>query len=548
MFTSIAVGQTQVNTSGRLMDANPAVGGYRFNDARPATPWIGGNPYASGNVRGGLSLRSFETIGDPMAFRGTLGTSTLSDFLRDSVSVGDVYVPNYGRGPAPFYDPATTVPNVGLLSNQYRSYSLGQGQPGGSANRLLTLPGMLSYGGPISPPPVAPRVNTALIPQSSAGSAYMPAPIGGDLPGAAGLFGVTAVGPRAPQAIRPLDPTNPVEPTIIPRTLSPVESREQPSSPAHPSLPTTRLDLRQITEPIGAPLDTVLRGDAAALLEARRPDPLVPPREIAGGPSAKSSTESPIRLPSLRDTSMLPGNDVFTDMRLALSLSKDPTADWWTEMQSAADQTGTGTREAQARSAMEAQEFLNRVMKAPVKSFVGEGHTPVNDELLKAEGLLRIGQYYDAAARFQQAHMLDPTNPLPLIGRGHALLAAGDYLSAAIQLVRGFERFPDMARFEVDLRSFLGSGEIIDIRRSDIMKQLDRNEDAQLRFLLGYLEYYTGDKPRGLENLDRAAESADVSSLIRRFPDMLRGVGVLPPPKLNVEPTPPVDSTKEPIE
>jgi hypothetical protein len=52
-----------------------------------------------------------------------------------------------------------------------------------------------------------------------------------------------------------------------------------------------------------------------------------------------------------------------------------------------------------------------------------------------------------------------------------------------------------------------------------------------LRFLLGYLEYHTGDRESGLRNLEMAAAEAELGSIIRRYPAILRG-GALPAPKL----------------
>src|SRR5262252_1190504 len=91
LLAASASAQTPVNNSGRLLDANPAVGGSRINGFQPGSSFIGGNAYATGNVRGGMALRSFSPISDPNAFRGSLGSSSLSDFVRDSVSVGDIY-------------------------------------------------------------------------------------------------------------------------------------------------------------------------------------------------------------------------------------------------------------------------------------------------------------------------------------------------------------------------------------------------------------------------------------------------------------------------
>ena len=66
--------------------------------------------------------------------------------------------------------------------------------------------------------------------------------------------------------------------------------------------------------------------------------------------------------------------------------------------------------------------------------------------LRKAESLLEIGQYYEAARRYQAAHRLNPLNPLPLIGKGNAFLAAGNYASATVALLQGFERYPELVK------------------------------------------------------------------------------------------------------
>ncbi|RMF79036.1 MAG: hypothetical protein D6744_09495, partial [Planctomycetota bacterium] len=121
-------------------------------------------------------------------------------------------------------------------------------------------------------------------------------------------------------------------------------------------------------------------------------------------------------------------------------------------------------------------------------------------------------------------------------GKGHAALASGDYQSAAVYLLRGFERFPALTRFKIDLESLLGGGEIVDIRRADLMRLLQANDDPRLRFLLGYLEVYGGHRESGLEHLRAAADGAPFGSILRRFADMVAGEEPPPPPSLPATP------------
>lgn len=513
----LAAAQAPANPALRSFGPNAGfgLGGTPIN--RPYSP-MSGNAFASGNVRGGFALHSFSPISDPTAFRASLGSGGLSNFIRDSVSVYDAY--GSSGAPytpyAPFYDPARTAPTAGFLSGQTNTgFESGLTKPNDFSVARPT-PGLLNYGPPSQQrfDPLADRTGA-------------PSPI------ATSIFGV--------MPIKPVE----INPVVNPVT-GPIAPLREPTRPAQfPSPNTTdkmavrgqfdtRITPQSIVAPLGAPLDVVLRGNVQEMLAAQKPMPSILDERPPVPDTPRDPAQPPLspRVAALRDASMLPGNDVFTDMRLALAMISDPKAsEVFRDMQKAAAGMARPTGQAAAQE-IEAAVFIERLTKAPLKSFVGEGSSPVNDEMLKGESLLQIGQYYDAARRFERAVMLDPGNPLPNLGRGHALLAAGDYLSASLSLVRGLERFPEVTRFDVDLTAFFRNGEIIDIRRADLMQQLERREDPTLRFLLGYLEYYTGDRDRGLANLEKAARDADPGSMIRRYPALLRNEALPPPPKL----------------
>lgn len=540
---------TQVNQNAYRLDANPQIGGSRFYDyGRPTSPLLAGNLLTSGNVRGGLSFRGFSPIGDPSGFRGQLGSGALSGFVRDSVSVADSQTPLGGLARQPFFDPTLTAPTVGYLQGQYapqalRPSYLGMPSAGGARQ---PVPGQLDYRLPSA-------YDAAAAPAAPWQDRPSPLEVGADRSAGRGalssrLFGVGEIGQdsnlderfgagrlrdvtRLPQG---LDRGNygPVDPRV-----ERAREMEQPGARLDPTLADR---LRLSSEPRGARIDQLLWGEAAPAPVLSRMDSLWDPaaaREASapGGAGAEVATGAGSRegagLPSLRAT-IVPGQDVFTDMQLAVALQRDPGAAWYTQMQQAISQDATLSARTREAAAIQATEFVGRVMKTSLKTFAGEGDTAVNAELRRAESFMTMGRYYDAADYYRRASLFDPMNPLPLVGRGHALLAAGDYLSSAVLLVQGLERFPELSRLGVDLSAMMGGGEIIDIRRADILRQLEQSEDARLRFLLGYLEYHGGMKTSGLENLKRAAATADPGSLIRRYPDMVEGNGLLPPPQV----------------
>ncbi len=528
--------QYQMDQSGRLFDANPQLGGSRYNPyVRPVSPLVGGNPFATGNVGRGLSLRSFSPISAPGALRVPLGTTSLSNFIRDSVSVGDQAAPLGGLTPRAFFDPARTAPTGSYLRGFYDfqpTYptQLPTGSGTGAAATTTPFDGMLQYGSPPTWRAGLERVTRA--PYEPVG-----APLNTEL--SSTIFGLQPPALPGPLSDAALQPRSAYLPEIKPDELGSGGAQVSVGGLQEP------LDLRAWptlpVEPGPTPLDVLMQEDASRLLTERPLATLPPTEEISVAPELdRRSAETvladrTLREPTPLDPTTLLGNDVFTDMRLALELALNPQAEWLTEMRGAAPEGAPETpalaMEMQARAAATAEEFLTRVLEMPLHTFVGDSASAVNDELRKAETAMGLNRYYDAVRCYERVRQLDPANPLALIGKGHALLAAGEYVSAAVSLIRGLEHFPEMTRFHVDLMALMG-GEIADIRRADLMKQLAHHEDPQLRFLLGYIEVHTGQRDLGLQNLDRAAREAKPGSLIHRYPDMIRRQDTMPASKL----------------
>lgn len=521
---------------GRLLDANPSLTGgrYNFNAVRPTSPLMMGNLAASGLLGRGYSLRVGSPIPSATGFRASLGSGTLSAFRRDSVSVADAAIP-YGMSSLvrPYLDPATTVVNPGLL----RGYMVpGLARSSGGSVRPLDLripvteaqwlknPSYLAPTDPRGPgapgitPPV-PRVSTAT---------------------ASSIFGTPAIPdlPRRPDRLAPWAVEPPDDSPAARDTRRGVGDRGTGAGPMDGTRAATRFP-----RPSQTPLDLLLGGKSSGLVgvmdstsEAQRwtadgmqrpglvPPPAQEKRAVAG--------EEPPGPPRVVDPSVLPGYDVFTDMRLALALEKNPGAVWFEEMRKAAQAQPELSPAPEERAAEDAAEFLDHMLHTPLRTLQGQGASVLNEQMLKAESLMAIGHYREAADRYEAARLLAPNNPLPLIGKGHALLAAGSYSRAAGALLEGLERFPEIARFRFDLNALLGGGEQVDIRRADIMRRLRQAQWPELYFLLGYLEYHSGDRERGLANLDKAAELDRMRTMISRYPALLRGEGVPPLPKL----------------
>jgi len=553
----------QVNPAvqmGRQLDANPMLGARGVNSARPVSPLLQGNLYAQGVVGYGLSLRSPSPISDPLAFRASLGSAALSAFRRDSVSVGSNPL-GLGGMNLPYYDISTTVPTVGFLQG-FAGPTAPTGLASGAPNQRLQT-----------------RLDLRISPQTEERPAAMPG-LGQQWTGPGGT--PTSMVPpwAAASDLKKLLPELLATSSSLFGTESPLQSlgavdqppwwsrlREPPKDATLTRPLNPRLDIRQDfrllkpEEVLATPLNQVLRPELYAPVGVGGPGGevltytgklglVLPPREE--GPPGPM-----LPRPSLVDASVLPGFDVLTDMKLALALEAEPNAPWFNELRQAVREHPELLQQAEEIARLNAQEFVARVLQTPLRSMTGQGPSAVNDQMLKAESLMDIGHYAEAADRYEAARVLDPTNPLPLLGKGLALLAQGNYQSAAQTLIQGIalaDRTPGLAGVllrRLDLMALMGGGEIIDIRRADLMQQLELREVPELRFLLGFLEYHSGDRQRGLENLKRAADNPHADALIGRYPTLLEGqtAPLRPEPQLPAlpgEPTPSMEPLKVP--
>lgn len=516
--------QYMVPQDGRLFEVNTMVGGG-FDYTRPVSPLMSGNPFATGNVGRGLSLRSYSPIASTSTFRASLGSDSLSNFIRDSISPSAAYSPSAGLFASPYYDPARTVPSAGYLQGYYdfrpgvadQSY-INQWPSAGVA------PGMQILAQPGQQPAVA-------TPYDLFGhdrSRQLGQPYNAAL--SSSIFGVP--GPQFPGVsdnALTLPNANFVprvgfdnwgmprveEPTVEPERLAvqPLDLRITPSSPIESH----------------TPIDTALL-PATPGMPPSLPTELTPAVNFPVQPGVTfrpgATTSGGLVPPGME---LRPGGDIYTDMRMALELSLNPQADWFQAMQDAVGQgsqdqavSPTDAVQRQLRAVDAAAEFLTKLFESPLETFAGSDPSAANQEIRQAEAAMDVGRYYDAVRFYERAAAIAPGNPLPLIGQGHALLAAGEYLSAAMSLIAGLDRFPDLSRFQVDLVALMGGGEIVDIRRADLMRMLERREDPQLRFLLGYLETNTGMADSGLQHLEKAAEDAPPGSILRRYPELVR--------------------------
>ena len=167
-------------------------------------------------------------------------------------------------------------------------------------------------------------------------------------------------------------------------------------------------------------------------------------------------------------------------------------------------------RLSQADISAEANRIMGRY-----KSFDSLSESRFNQHMRDAEEYLKAGSYYRAASCFSLASVYQADNPMALAGRGHALFAAGEYVSSALFLSRALAISPEYLQMRVDLVAMLGDGNKLAGRIADIEQWLARSGSSQLQFLLGYVYYRTGQLLRAKQAIDAAYEKTPESPAVQ---------------------------------
>ncbi len=532
---------------GRLGDASLRVGSGGYNlPLKPNAPHYG-DQIMSGNITRGRQFRGYSPISSTTDFGTAIGTSSLDDFRRDSIGVDDIRYGIPAYLPRPYYSPTRTVPSAGSVSVGFRPTGLpplpenylnqpldpAQGKLGRSASEVRLFPRsntpgpsrlteaneFSNYNRPISRSDI---FGVAVDPSKSGvpirNEPGLPT-FSGTMAQTSGLKsipsdgseGESGTGAQSATGIEPAVPPGSAFDRLVNRPSS-VIGGQLPGGP--PEIPDAR------PKGYGPQLTT-----QPALGMERRFEWA----ETGGAALPRAGGLGEVGVPGAAS------GDVYRAMQEKLRLSRQVAIVAESEDRQGSKGAERPVPAAGARPAspgelqaapktplfQEQQDRVRAALEEPIVTFAGTERTLSNRALAQAEAHLSAGRYYDAVSSYDVARTADPENPLIWIGRGHSLIGAGDYLSAAASLEEGLARFPEIARFKVDLKKFLSHGDILDIRRADLERRLDEKDNYRLRFLLGYIEYYSGLTQFGLENLKKAAKAAPSTSPISKFPEML---------------------------
>ncbi len=144
-------------------------------------------------------------------------------------------------------------------------------------------------------------------------------------------------------------------------------------------------------------------------------------------------------------------------------------------------------------------KHLVRVLQAGQKvhilnSLVGQAPGAFNQEMARGQAAMEKGKFIRAMDAYQGAMMLNQTNPLPIVGRAHAELAAGLYDTAAYDLKFVFRRHPELTAVRYNLKKLLPAITITAVNKD--LAGLLKEKSKTGAFLSAYMAYQTGNRAK----------------------------------------------------
>lgn len=509
------------------LDRNLQVGSGGVNPARPsfADEVRFRNAIVTGNVPGGFSFRGDVGYRAPGEFQGRLGSDATFAFRRDAYYSGLGGLGIRGTEALQYQFAMTTgnapPPSLGISPEFWRAGA----QATARAVSAEPSPRGISDLSNLTAPPAGPQAGddrglsllSLRAPSSfAANRGLQPVTLNvGQAPDgtyraltASVLRGVTLDGiPQTPAA----DPFGRPRPETQPEETRP-PSADPASDPRGTGAPPVRTAYEDLMQRFQA---------AAAETPARTPG--VPFTPGATEPGAQPDIpEWERRLNELRGqlgspTATDPASPTDPSMRPPGS---DPTAaprpgpagDTKPDRKDGKDRKDESTRDPDrdllSGLRPETMEMIKRA-GGQVTVLAQPGFDAYGTQMAAGQKHLASGRFFDAEERFTAALGAKPRDPMASIGRVHAMIGSGMFMSAAMSLRSLLAERPELAavKYGPDLLPTKDRSAMLIERLGELAAAPGRGRDAAI--LLAYLGYQTGDEKavaRGLELMGKPGE------------------------------------------
>jgi len=495
LLTSTALAQVHQVQMGGSMDANPGVGSYGANRPVQGFVPINGNDIMSGNVSGLSYFHGRSATINNYQQGGSFGNNSFNNFIRQSA--GSSNYSTYTGQAQSFYIPANTVSTA---QGALYSAPIGSGFDSALVPRSSISPAANNL--QLSRVNVGLSNNGQAIDRTVSATPLQPGDPGTILSSPLFILRTTEVQARRVDLSKPTLPpgmnngaaNNPNGLNGDVKTTPATEPATQPANPDMvQGMVSGGLDQRiasQTPEFKSAMVSENYIALASELNKIKGVTPEDKNNTTVSLTTANTSDADPLTgLP--RKISTLPSfNSKFPNLGTTAVGTRPSTTQASNQNPGALPPPKRLTNASDTE--LQAGGRVKPVHISPTAPS-GSAGVPAFDMLMaKAETSLKANRYLDAAEAYQTALTIKPDDPLALVGRAHAEMAAGIYAAAEYDLKFVFSRKPDLVSVKYDVDSFIPASRQ-EFLLEDLKKLSTAKETAGMaNFLFCYLCYQTG--------------------------------------------------------
>jgi tetratricopeptide (TPR) repeat protein len=452
-----ALSQQYQSQDGHFLDANPRIGSLGINpNARldALVPRIN-NLYITGNISGGASFQGQIPYQSTNEFSATLGSSTLSNFRRDSI--GGANLSSGIHLPQPYLDLSRSITRL-------------EGHNVVATHELFQIPQTVATLSQAAPFTGFNQMNIS--PQDQPDFSMR----------------IKSPFPDEFDFRRFENPDVNVGLTEKPAWMT--EETDTGSSPLTPYQPLGQSPLQNVLEP-----EDLRVGLLQPLPDNAQPD----------------ESNRQLNLPRNQSGETTPPGRPFPEE--FSSLNKDQSDSGQAEGLS--DENREEAPPSSSILHVQVAPKLNAISVPPKNNaYADYARKKLEYHMSRGEKLMKKGEYFSAANTYDTALIYNINSGPANRAKSHALFATGEFMSSAVFLNKALQVDPAQARKKIDLQSLFAQPASFQKQLKELAKWQDLSSQPKLHFLYGYVLYQSGSAEQAKTALVQARSSKDLEKSV----------------------------------
>ena len=154
-------------------------------------------------------------------------------------------------------------------------------------------------------------------------------------------------------------------------------------------------------------------------------------------------------------------------------------------------------------------------IRGKYQTFEELANASLSEYIVTAQKLMAAGKFYKAADAYTLASVWMPGNANAHGGKGIALFAAGEYMSASFYIQKAISSSDSFVKEKYNLDEFIGDIDLIDNRLVEAKQWQRQAQSPEIAFLIAYINYQQGNVISAAEMMEKATGDGNDKNAVR---------------------------------